>query len=107
IHYEVVGDGLPLVFVHGLGATSNVWHAQRVGLAKYFKVVTLDLPGSGRSDRSERQYSMDRWAAQLAGLADAAGLDRSVLVGHSMTTVLAQKFAARYGPRLSGLVLCG
>src|SRR5436190_16778437 len=107
IFYEVAGEGLPLVFVHGLGATSNVWNAQRVALSRYFKVVTLDLPGSGRSDRSERQYSMGRWVEQLAALADTARLDNFVLIGHSMSTMLAQKFAAKYGNRLTGLVLCG
>jgi pimeloyl-ACP methyl ester carboxylesterase len=107
IFYEVAGEGLPLVFLHGLGSTSNVWHGQRLGLSKYFKVVTLDLPGSGRSGKAERQYSMERWVEQIAGLADAAGLDKFVLVGHSMTTVLAQKFATRQAARLSGLVLCG
>jgi 3-oxoadipate enol-lactonase len=107
IFYEITGDGLPIVFVHGLGGTSNVWHAQRVALSRYFKVVTLDLPGSGRSDKAERQYTMERWVGQLAGLADAAKLDRFVLVGHSMTTVLAQNFAAAHGKRLQALVLCG
>jgi 3-oxoadipate enol-lactonase len=107
IFYEVTGDGLPIMFVHGLGGTSNVWHAQRVGLSKYFKVVTLDLPGSGRSDKSAREYSMERWVDQLAALADAAGLDKFVLVGHSMTSVVAQKFAAKHGSRLAALVLCG
>jgi 3-oxoadipate enol-lactonase len=107
VYYEAVGDGLPLIFVHGLGGTSNVWHAQRVGLSKYFKVITLDLPGSGRSEKSERQYSMERWADQTAALADALKLDKFVLVGHSMGTVLAQKCAAKHGGRMSGLVLCG
>ena len=107
IFYEIVGDGLPIVFMHGLGGTSNVWHAQRVGLAKYFKVVTVDLPGSGRSDKTEREYSMEKWGEQIAGLADAIRLDKFVLVGHSMTTVLAQKFAAKHGSRLTALVLCG
>jgi 3-oxoadipate enol-lactonase len=107
IFYEITGDGLPAVFLHGLGGTSNLWHSQRLGLAKYFKVVTLDLPGSGRSDKSARTYSMDKWVEQLAGLADHLRLDKFVLVGHSMTTVLAQKFAARYASRLAALVLCG
>src|SRR5688572_14180246 len=89
VYYETVGDGLPLIFVHGLGGTSNVWHAQRAGLSKYFKVVTLDLPGSGRSDKSERHYSMERWADQVAALADALKLDKFVIVGHSMSTILA------------------
>lgn len=107
VFYEVTGDGPAIVFVHGLGGTSNVWHAQRVALNKYFKVITLDLPGSGRSDKNEEKYSMARWVDQIAGLADAIKLDRFTLVGHSMTTVLAQNFAARHGPRLSALVLCG
>ena len=96
IFYEVTGEGLPLVFVHGLGGTSNIWHAQRTALAKYFKVITLDLPGCGRSDKNERHYTMERWVEQIAGLADATKIDRFALIGHSMTTVLAQKFAAKY-----------
>lgn len=107
LFYEVVGDGPAIIFVHGLGGTGNIWHAQRTALAKYFKVITLDLPGSGRSDKTEEKYSMARWVDQIAGLADAAKLDKFVLVGHSMTTVLVQNFAAKYGTRLNALVLCG
>lgn len=107
IFYEVSGDGPALLFVHGLGGTSNVWHAQRAALAKYFKVITMDLPGSGRSDKNEPEYSMAKWVEQLAGLADALKLGKFTLVGHSMTTVLAQNFAARHGQRLNAVVLCG
>jgi len=107
LFYEVTGDGPALVFVHGLGGTSNVWHAQRVALSKYFRVITLDLPGSGRSDKNERTYSMERWAEQINAFADGLKLDKFVLVGHSMATILAQKYAAKYGARLSALILCG
>ncbi len=107
IFYEIAGEGLPLLFVHGLGGTGNVWHAQRAGLVKYFKVITIDLPGSGRSDKSERHYTMEKWCDQLAALAEHLKIDKFVLIGHSMATVLAQKFAAKYGSRLAALVLCG
>src|SRR5437667_7655753 len=107
IFYETAGDGLPIVFVHGLGGTGNVWHAQRVALSRSFKVITLDLPGSGRSEKKETAYSMERWAEQLHAFAEALALERFVLVAHSMTTILAQQFAARYPDRLRGLVLCG
>ncbi len=107
IFYEVVGEGLPVVFFHGLGSTSNVWHAQRLGLSKFFRIITVDLPGSGRSDKHERDYSMDRWTEQILGLANALKLEKFVLVGHSMTTVLAQQFAGTHPDRLRGLVLCG
>src|SRR5581483_4195190 len=95
IFYEVSGDGPPILFVHGLGGTSNVWQPQRAVLSRLFKVITFDLPGSGRSDRSERTYTMERWAEQIVALADHLALDKLTLVGHSMTTLLAQKVAAR------------
>src|SRR5262245_45515775 len=107
IFYEVSGDGLPVVFVHGLGGTGNVWNAQRVGLSKFFKVITIDLPGSGQSEKSQREYSVEKWVDEIAALTQTIGLDRFVLVGHSMTTVVAQKFAALHGDRLRALVLCG
>lgn len=107
IFYETAGDGPPIVFVHGLGGTSNTWFAQRVALQKFFKVVTLDLPGSGRSSKHERDYSMGRWAEQIATLAEQLGLEKFALVGHSMSTILVQHFAARYPDRVRGLVVCG
>jgi 3-oxoadipate enol-lactonase len=107
IHCETVGDGPAVVFLHGLGSTSNVWHGQRLTLAKFFRVVTLDLPGSGRSSKTETTYSMEAWVAQLAELADRLQLGKFVLVGHSMSTILAQNFAARHPDRVRGLVLCG
>lgn len=107
IFYETAGEGEPILFCHGLGGTGNVWGAQRQAFSKFYQVITLDLPGSGRSGRHETDYNMERWADQIAGLADALKLDRFVLVGHSMSTILAQKCAAKYPRRLRGLVLCG
>jgi pimeloyl-ACP methyl ester carboxylesterase len=107
IAYESIGDGPPVVFLHGLGSTSNVWHAQRIGLQKSHRAITVDLPGSGRSSKHERTYSMLRWAEQMDALAGHLNLAPFVLVGHSMTTILAQNFAARYPHRVRGIVLCG
>jgi 3-oxoadipate enol-lactonase len=107
IYYEATGDGPPLMFVHGLGGTGNVWHAQRQGLSRFFKVITLDLPGSGCSEKTEKNYGMGRWADQIIGLADHLQLACFTLIGHSMTTILAQNIAAKYVSRIEALVLCG
>jgi 3-oxoadipate enol-lactonase len=107
IQFESQGDGPPIVFVHGLGGTSNVWHAQRVTLSRYFRVVALDLPGSGRSDKSRKAYSIDGWADDVAGLMDQLGLHDAVVVGHSMGTVIVQKFAAKYPQKAKAIVLAG
>jgi len=107
IYYEITGDGPPILCIHGLGGTCNVWHAQRQGLSKFFKVVTIDLPGSGRSGRTDASYSMERWADQVVQLADVLKLGTFALVGHSMTTILTQKAAAKAPSHVRALVLCG
>ena len=107
IHYETQGEGPPIVFVHGLGGTGNVWHAQRVALSRYFKVITMDLTGSGRSDKNARTYSLEQWADDVAGLIDHLQLDQAVVVGHSMATAIVQKFAARHGMKAKAIVLAG
>jgi 3-oxoadipate enol-lactonase len=104
---ESQGDGPALVFVHGLGATSSVWHAQRTVLSRNFRVVTFDLSGSGRSDKSKRSYSIDTWAEEIAGLLDQLELPTAVIVGHSLGTLVAQRFAARFPARTRALVLAG
>ncbi len=107
VFYESQGEGPAIVFVHGLGGTSNVWHAQRATLSRYYRVITYDLSGSGRSDKSRRQFAIDAWADELAGLLDHLAVPAAVVVGHSMGTVIVQRFAAKYPQRTTALVLAG
>ncbi len=104
---ESQGDGPAVVFVHGLGATSSVWHAQRTVVSRNFRVITFDLSGSGRSDKSKRVYSFDAWAEETAGLLDLLQVPAAVIVGHSMGTLVVQRFAARFPQRTQALVLAG
>jgi 3-oxoadipate enol-lactonase len=107
IHYELEGDGPPIVFVHGLGATSNAWHAQRTTLSKYYRVITYDRSGSGRSEKSRTGYSIEAWADELAGLLDHLSVPAAVVVGHSLGSMVAQRFAGKYAARTKALVLAG
>lgn len=107
LFYESQGDGPPIVLVHGLGGTGNVWHAQRATLSRYFRVITYDLSGSGRSDRSKRSYSIEGWVDELAGLVTHLQLDQVVVAGHSMGTVIVQKFAARHAAKTKAIILAG
>lgn len=107
IHYESQGEGPALVLVHGLGGTSNIWHAQRVALSKYYRVIAHDLSGSGRSDKSKKPYSIDGWADEIAGLMDHLNVTDAVVAGHSMGTVIVQHFAAKYAAKTTALVLAG
>jgi pimeloyl-ACP methyl ester carboxylesterase len=107
IHHEVQGEGPPIVFVHGLGATSNVWHAQRVTLCHYYRVIVYDRAGSGRSQRARDGYSIDAWGDELAGLLDYLGVPSAVVVGHSLGSMVAQRFAGKYAKRTRALILAG
>ncbi|MCS7168565.1 MAG: alpha/beta hydrolase [Gemmatales bacterium] len=107
IYYEIDGEGPPIIFVHGLGATSNVWHGVRTILKKQFRVIAFDLPGSGRSEKHEPRYDFATWTALLHELVEYWQLAQFVLVGHSMGTILVQLYAGLYPDRVSGLVLCG
>jgi pimeloyl-ACP methyl ester carboxylesterase len=107
IHHEVQGEGPPVVFVHGLGATSNVWHAQRVTLSKYFRVIVYDRSGCGRSQRAQDGYSINAWTDELAGLLDHLAVPSAVVVGHSLGSMVAQRFAGKYAKRTRALILAG
>src|ERR1700722_16708402 len=107
LHYETLGEGPPIVFVHGLGATSNVWHAQRLTLSKNYQVILYDRSGSGRSQKARDGYSINTWADELAGLLDYLAVPSAVVVGHSLGSMVAQRFAGKYPERTKALVLAG
>src|SRR3954471_8356547 len=93
IHHEIQGEGPPIVFVHGLGTTSNVWHAQRTTLSKNYRVIVYDRSGCGRSQKAPAGYSIDGWADELAGLLDHLAIRSAVVVGHSLGSMVVQRFA--------------
>jgi len=107
IHHEIHGEGPPIAFVHGLGATSNVWHAQRTTLSKYYRVIVYDRSGCGRSQKAHAGYSIDGWADELAGLLDYLAIPSAVVVGHSLGSMVVQRFAGKYAARTRALVLAG
>ena len=107
IHHEIQGDGPPIVFVHGLGATLNVWHAQRTTLSKHYQVIIYDRSGSGRSQQARAGYSINAWTDELAGLLDYLAVPSAVVVGHSLGSMIAQRFAGKYANRTQALILAG
>ncbi len=106
IYFESQGSGPAIVFIHGLGATSNVWYAQRRILSRYFRVVVYDRSGCGLSAPAGH-YSIDGWADELAELLDHVRISTAVVVGHSLGSMVAQRFTAKYGSRVRALVLAG
>lgn len=99
-----VGDGLPVVFVHG-GLADHRAALLRVGeLAETHRLVAPDLRGSGRS-RYAGELSWNRLADDVAALLDHLGLARAVVGGTSMGSAVALRFALRHPLRVQGLIL--
>jgi len=104
IHHEVVGDGKPILFVHGFPLSGLMWRptVERLG---GWKCVVPDLRGHGQSGASER-VTIKRFTDDLVALLDAIGERRPVVVcGLSMGGVVAFDYFRRYRERLRALIL--
>lgn len=83
LHWAELGDGPPLVLLHGLCDSHRTWLKAAPSLARSRRVLMLDLAGHGLSDRPDASYSLD-WHAHLVGAwLDQLGLEKVDLVGHS------------------------
>jgi non-heme chloroperoxidase len=101
------GVGDPVVFVHGLQMSSDMWKYQMMHLAEHgFRVVAPDRRGHGRSDDPGTGYDFDTLADDLAMLLDELDLSDATLVGHSMGGGEIARYLSRHGhARVSQIVL--
>ncbi|WP_158811737.1 alpha/beta fold hydrolase [Beijerinckia sp. L45] len=106
-YYEISGEGPPVVLVTGLAGVASYWEPNIAELRKHFTVLRYDHRGTGKSVRSERDYSIEMLADDLLGLMDAVGFERASLIGHSTGGAIGQVLAARYPERIDRLVLYG
>lgn len=109
IHWEQYGDGdQTVLFMPPWQIThSRMFKQQYAYFARYFRVLTYDPPGNGRSGRPVTGYDLDRCAADALAVLDATGIPRASLVGHSRSTWYAVILAAEHPERVERLVLIG
>ncbi len=102
---DVGHGGLPVLFVHGNGGNRRQWAAQLEHLRRTRRAVAFDLRGMGESDPAgNADYSVAGFAEDVAAVADALGLERFVLVGHSYGGAVVAAYAGKHPERLAGLV---
>ena len=106
VHYKIAGKGHhTLVFVHGLGGEMNLWREQVEYFAPKARVLAIDLPGYGQSDKPENvKYTMRLFARAIRAAMDDAKVDRAILVGHSMGAAVIREFDRAFPTRIRGLV---
>ncbi|HEY5911829.1 MAG TPA: alpha/beta hydrolase [Verrucomicrobiae bacterium] len=85
VHYLIGGNGVQTVlFVHGWGGNTDFWRDPVAALIDKAKVVLVDLPGHGKSDKPKVDYTMDFFAGGVLAVLKDARVDKATLVGHSM-----------------------
>ncbi len=106
IHYVSEGEGPPVVFVHGLGGSANVWHGVIQAMKQHHHCIAMDLRGHGRS-QARGKFSIQQWTRDLHKLITHLELPAVTVVGHSLGTLVAQQFAATHPDAVESLVLVG
>lgn len=104
--YLEAGDGPPLLLVHGFSGSKENWLPLMPHLVGRHRVIAVDLPGWGETTRlPDADYGIPAQAGRLVDFIAALGLQRPVLVGHSMGGFIAGIVGARHPDAVSALVL--
>jgi len=106
IHSTVRGSGpKTIVFVHGWTCDESSWRAQVPFFEKNYRVITLDLPGHGKSGApANAPLTMELFARSIEAVRVEAGAGKIVLVGHSMGTPVIREYARLYPANVAALV---
>jgi len=105
IVFDDIGKGPTVVFLHGFLESKEVWAEFADKLSRWYRVINIDLPGHGHSDNIAEVHTMDFMAEEVRNILEILGINKAVLVGHSMGGYVAMAFASRFGNMLKGLVL--
>lgn len=109
VHYRDQGpssDPLPLVLIHGTGASLHTWEGWVAELAKTRRVISFDLPGFGLTGpNADNDYSNARYIAFVRNLLSRLGIGRAIVGGNSLGGEIAWQLALADPARVAGLVL--
>jgi pimeloyl-ACP methyl ester carboxylesterase len=103
---EWSSEGVPLLLLHGFGNEAHIWDDFAPFVAPYYRTVAMDHRGHGDSDWDpDRRYAYGAMARDVEAVTAALGIDRVVVIGHSLGGRVATLFADRNPERIAGFVL--
>jgi pimeloyl-ACP methyl ester carboxylesterase len=107
VNWSSSGNGSQaVIFVHGWTCDDSSWAPQVAALRSKYRVITLDLPGHGKSaPPADGKFSMQNFARAVEAVRAEAGVDRVVVVGHSMGTPVVRTYQLMYPQHVAGLVI--
>ena len=109
LYYELVGEGQPVLFIHGLGSSSRDWEKQIEFFASRYRLITVDIRGHGNSSKPPGPYSMLLFAQDVVALLETLGVGPVHVVGISMGGLIGFQMAVSWPEKVKSLVVvnCG
>lgn len=89
VHYEAIGRGKPIIFIHGWLGSWRYWMPTMEVVSDRYRTYALDLWGFGDSDKSPSRYTVDSYVSLISGFMDAMGIIRAPIIGHALGAVVA------------------
>jgi len=105
IFYRVVGNGKPVVLIHGFAEDGEIWNNQIDFLKDYFKLIIPDLPGTGKCELIE-DMSIEGMAELIKVIIAEENISQVILIGHSMGGYITLALAEKYPELVSSFGLC-
>jgi len=106
VHYYDIGKNKKkaLIFIHGWTCNADFWKDSYNVFPEY-RVIAIDLPGHGQSDKPKADYTMEYFAKSIDAVMSDAGVKEAVLAGHSMGTPVIRQFYRLYPQKTLALIL--
>lgn len=105
IHYTDAGNGTTVVLLHGFLESLTIWNHFSEKLSRSFRVITIDLPGHGKSPVFEGNLTMEIMAKWVKAVLDHLKVESCIMVGHSMGGYVTLEFALKYPGMLKGFAM--
>ena len=105
ICYVDEGEGPPLLLIHGLGGSIHNWTPVIEHFKDDYRVIALDLPGCGKSEIPDDDYSLDFFARHIRGLLAELGVERASVAGHSLGGMISLHLALNHPEMVENLIL--
>jgi pimeloyl-ACP methyl ester carboxylesterase len=96
VHYEVLGRGRPVIFLHGWVGSWRYWIPAMQSASTTYRAYALDFWGFGDTAKSPERYDLEQQTNLIHGFLEELGIARVALVGHGLGAIVALLFAARY-----------
>jgi pimeloyl-ACP methyl ester carboxylesterase len=105
LHYEIHGDGEPLLLIHGLGSSSRDWELQLDFFAQNYKLILVDVRGHGRSGKPTGPYSIPLFAEDIKELLQALQVGPAHILGISLGGMIGFQLGISYPDMIKSLVI--